>query len=95
MTSLILETTQGQCRSSVQALPNKTMGQMLSEFCSKFKLDSSLYALYFKNKEVDLGNQYRFSGIPQNSKLEVRRSNRSSTGKVFVFPIALKGDGHP
>ncbi|GAB0099421.1 UBX domain [Sergentomyia squamirostris] len=63
-------------RHTVKLGPNTTLLQVLEQTCEKYKLDSNRHELKHHNKTVDLSAMFRFSGLPNNSLLEMVETSK-------------------
>ncbi|CAI7990501.1 Tether containing UBX domain for GLUT4 [Geodia barretti] len=73
-------------RCNLKVTPNTVLLQVLEQACSKQKLDPALYTIKHHGKLLDLSLSLRFSGIPNNGKVElvVASRPRSDDGEVVV-----------
>lgn len=85
MASIILEAYNNSHQSiKLQVQPNEVLRDLLKKFCNHFKLNLEEYSLFYKNKELDLGLQFRFSSILQNSRIQVKKVKKSNGKFEFI-----------
>lgn len=89
MASIILEASNNSKQTiKFQVQPNEVLRDLLKKFCDNFKLNFEDYGLFYKNKELDLGLQFRFSNILQNSRIQVKKTKKTN-GKFKNLDIDI------
>ncbi|KAL8702930.1 MAG: hypothetical protein Q9201_003884 [Fulgogasparrea decipioides] len=73
-------------RATVKTTPGKILSDILQEACSKLGVDASRYGLKYNNKNLDLSNPIRLSGLSPGAKLELVMLSRSPS----VVSVALQ-----
>ena len=76
-------------RKAIKVSPTTLMQQVLIESAVKFNLDSSICQLLHKNNPVDCSQPFRFSGLSNNSQLELTLLSAQSKSLVAQARIAL------
>ncbi|KAK2748282.1 hypothetical protein FQN57_000940 [Myotisia sp. PD_48] len=73
-------------RAVVKVTPGKHLTDVLSEACSKFRIDPFQYGLKYQKKQIDLSLTFRLAGLSSGAKLELVRLSKSPS----VVSIALQ-----
>ncbi|KAL8648031.1 MAG: hypothetical protein Q9226_006174 [Calogaya cf. arnoldii] len=73
-------------RATIRTTPGMILRDVLQEACNKLGADASRYGLKHKNKNVDLSNPIRLSGLSPGAKLELVQLSRSPS----VVSVALQ-----
>ncbi|KAL8695472.1 MAG: hypothetical protein Q9218_000050 [Villophora microphyllina] len=73
-------------RTTIKTTPGKALSDVLQEACSKLGVDASRYGLKHNNKNLDLSNPMRLSGLSPGAKLELVVLSRSPS----VVTVALQ-----
>jgi len=94
MSSLIVLCPNGH-RQKVPTNPNMSLQQVIEIVCSKKGFDPSRHKLQHHRKTVDLSNSVRFSGIPNNSTLELVElgEDEVSTNQDCKVTVCLQVEG--
>ncbi|KAL8854234.1 MAG: hypothetical protein Q9221_000948 [Calogaya cf. arnoldii] len=80
-------------RATIRTTPGMILSNVLQEACNKLGADASRYGLKHKNKNLDLSNPIRLSGLSPGAKLELVQLSRSPS----VVSVALQlpeGEAH-
>lgn len=73
-------------RATIKTTPGKILSDVLQEACNKLGADASRYGLKHNNKNLDLSNPIRLSGLSPGAKLELVLLSRSPS----VVSVALQ-----
>ncbi|KAL8944567.1 MAG: hypothetical protein Q9216_000370 [Gyalolechia sp. 2 TL-2023] len=73
-------------RTTIKTTPGKILSDVLQEACNKFSLDASRHGLKHNNRNLDLSNPIRLSGLSPGAKLELVVISRSPS----VVSVALQ-----
>ncbi|XP_067939533.1 tether containing UBX domain for GLUT4-like isoform X2 [Watersipora subatra] len=90
MTSVTILCPNGR-RQAIKVTPNKTVLQILEEVCEKRGFDPVIHDLKHGRNTLDIGATFRFSGVPNNGKLElVKREAARSLVSEIVIALTLE-----
>lgn len=64
--------------------------QILEEVCKKYNFDPSQHGLKHHNKLLDLSQQFRFAGLPNNSNLEMVEVDQKRVEQDLVICVQLE-----
>ncbi|OTB06668.1 hypothetical protein M426DRAFT_318724 [Hypoxylon sp. CI-4A] len=73
---------------SIKVNPNTYLTDVLEQACEKFKVSPDRHLLKHKQKQLDLSNTWRTSGLPPGAKLEliVRSNTPTAINVALQFP---------
>ncbi|XP_031430761.1 tether containing UBX domain for GLUT4 isoform X2 [Clupea harengus] len=77
-------------RQTVKVSPNTSLLQVLEEVCMKHGFNPDDYGLRFQRSVLDLSLQWRYTGLPNNAKLEVVTSTKRQAGTDNTVLIAVQ-----
>ncbi|KAL8679665.1 MAG: hypothetical protein Q9186_004076 [Xanthomendoza sp. 1 TL-2023] len=73
-------------RATIKTTPGMILSDVLQEACGKLGADANRYGLKYKNKNLDLSNPIRLSGLSPGAKVELVLLSRSPS----VVSVALQ-----
>jgi hypothetical protein len=77
-------------RKAIKCAPNALMQSVLAEAALHFKVDAGLHGLQHKRNLVDASQPFRFSGLSNNTQLDLVRTTQSA---ATTCRIALTLEG--